>query len=46
MFTRKHIATAALTAAVSFVPLSTFALDPVYEGGYPTAETAYAISTP
>ena len=42
----KHIAAAALTAAVSFTPLPASALDPVYEGGYPTAETAYAISTP
>ena len=37
-----HIAAAALTAALSIAPLTAAALDPVSEGGYPTAETAEA----
>ena len=39
---RTQIVAAALTAALSLAPLPAFALDPVYEGGYPTAATAEA----
>ena len=39
---KQQLTAAALTAALSLAPLPAFALDPVYEGGYPTAATAEA----
>ncbi len=42
MTIRTRISATALAAAISFAPLTAFAFDPVYEGGYPTAETAEA----